>query len=87
MADGLSGRGRNWADAAQRCEAGSDRNLSGLSPAVRGSWAAHMWPIEIARDEVRRQLIGDGGDHQIEIRDLNKKFEVTAGQGLEYPMR
>jgi hypothetical protein len=46
-----------------------------------------MWPIEIARDEVRRQLIGDGGDHQIEIRDLNKKFEVTAGQGLECPMR
>ena len=25
----------------------SDRNLSGLSPAVRRSWAAPTWPIEL----------------------------------------
>ncbi len=42
-----------------------------------------MWPIETAGDEVRGQLINDVADHPIEIRDLNKKFEVAAAQELE----
>ena len=83
MADGLSGRRRNWADAAQRCEAGfrpqSFRVVAGRKEKLGGSDVADR----IARDEVRRQLIDDGGDHHIEIRDLIMQFEVTAGQGLE----
>src|ERR1700749_4231524 len=37
----------------------------------------------IAGDEVRRQLIDDGGDPRIEIRDLVMQFEVTASKGFE----
>ena len=37
----------------------------------------------IAGNEVRRQLVDDGGDHRIEICDLIMQFEVTAGQRLE----
>ncbi len=60
----------------------SDRNLSGLSPAVRGA-ARFDLANRIAGDELLRRLIDDGGDHRIEIRDLIMQFEVTAGQGLE----
>ena len=31
----------------------------------------------------RRQLVDDGGDHHIGIRDLIMQFEVTAGERLE----
>ena len=83
MADGLSGRGRNWADAAQRCEAGfrpqSFRVVAGRKEKLGSSDVADR----IAGDEVRRQLIDDGGDYRIEICDLIMQFEVTAGQGLE----
>jgi hypothetical protein len=83
MADGLSRGGRNWADAAQRCEAGlrpqSFRVVAGRKEKLGGSDV----PDRIAGDEVRRQLIDDGGDHHIEIRDLIMQFEVTAGQGLK----
>jgi hypothetical protein len=37
----------------------------------------------IACDEVRRQLIDDGGDHRIEIRDLVMQFEVSTSEGFE----
>ena len=37
----------------------------------------------IARDQVRRELVDDGDDHCVEIRDLIMQFEVTAGEGLE----
>ena len=61
----------------------SDRSLSGLSPAVRRSWAAPMWPIELRGDKVRRQLIDDGGDHHIEIRNLVVQLKVTSGEQFE----
>jgi hypothetical protein len=48
----------------------SERNLSGLSPAVRRSW-------------VRGQFVDDGCDHRVQVRDLVMQFEVTAGEGFE----
>ena len=35
----------------------------------------------IAGDEVRRQLVDDGCDHHIQVRDLVMQFEVTAAEG------
>ena len=32
---------------------------------------------------VRRQLIDDGGDHRIEIRDLVMQFEVSTSEGFD----
>ena len=55
------------------------RVVAGRKEKLGGSDAADR----IAGDEVRGQLIDDGGDHHIEIRDLIMQFEVTAGQGLE----
>ena len=37
----------------------------------------------IACDEVGRQLVDDGDNHRVEIRDLIMQFEVSAGQGFE----
>ena len=49
----------------------SDRNLSGLSPAVRRSWAAPMWPIELrvtsrarSDDASPANHAGRGTDHR-----------------------
>ena len=82
MADGLSQRGRTGLTPHNDAKLASDRNLSGLSPAVRRSWAASIGR-SIAADELHRRLIDDGGDYRIEYRDLIMQFEVTAGQGLE----
>jgi hypothetical protein len=57
----------------------SFRVVAGRKEKLGGSDVADR----IAGDEVRRQLIDDGGDDHIEIRDLIMQFEVTAGQGLE----
>ena len=38
----------------------SDRNLSGLSPAVRRSWVTLMRPIELLATRFGYQLIDDG---------------------------
>ena len=60
----------------------SERNLSGLSPAVRRSWAAPVWPIELRATKVRGQFVDDGGDHRVEICDLVMQLEVTAGEEI-----
>ena len=60
----------------------SDCNLSGLSPAVRRSWAAPMWPIELratrfgVSSSTRRRSLP-------QVRDLVMQFEVTASKGFE----
>jgi hypothetical protein len=33
--------------------------------------------------EVGGELIDDGADHRVEVRDLVMQFEVSAGEGLE----
>src|SRR5271166_6542793 len=82
MPDGLSRRRGNRTDPAQRCEAGfrpeSFRIVAGRKEKLCGSGVADR----IAGDEVRRQLIDDGGDHRVEIRDLVMQLEVTAGRDL-----
>ena len=65
----------------------SDRSLSGLSPAVRRSWAAPMWPIELRATRLLAHPIDDGGDHHIEIRNLVVQFKVTASERFEARMR
>jgi hypothetical protein len=52
----------------------SDRNRSGLSPAVSSNCAAPIWPI---------QLRATRFDHRIEIGNLIVQFEVPAGQRFE----
>jgi hypothetical protein len=37
----------------------------------------------IAGNEVRRQLVDNGCDHRVQVRDLVMQFEVAAGQRLE----
>ena len=46
---------------------------------MRGAGVAYR----IACDEIRRQLVNDGGDHRVEIRDLIMQLEVSAGEGFE----
>ena len=60
-----------------------DRNLSGLSQAVRRSWAAPTMPDRIAGDEVRRPLVDDGGDHRVAIPKLVVQLEVASSEGFE----
>src|SRR6201987_1405432 len=83
MPDGLSRRCGSRTDPAQRCEAGfrpqSFRIVAGRKEKLCGSGVADR----IAGDEVRRQLIDDGGDHRVEIRDVVMQFEATAGKGSE----
>lgn len=60
----------------------SDRNLrivAGRKEELRGSDMADR----IASDEIRRQLIDNGFDHHIQVRDLVMQFEVAASKGLE----
>jgi hypothetical protein len=66
-------------DAKLASRAQSFRIVAGCKEELRSSDVADR----IAGDEVRRQLIDDGDDHYIEIRDLVMQFQVTASQGLE----
>src|SRR6516225_10306483 len=83
MPDRLSRGRRNGADAAQRCEAGlrpqSFRIVASRKEELRSSDMADR----IAGDEVWRQLVDNGGDHYIQVRDLVMQFEVTASKGFE----
>ena len=38
---------------------------------------------QIAGYKVQRQLVDNGGDHYIQVRDLVMQFEVTASKGFE----
>jgi hypothetical protein len=60
----------------------SDRNRSGLSPALRRSWAAPMWRSNCGR-RGSAPFVDERGDHHIKVRDLIVQFEVTAGERLE----
>jgi hypothetical protein len=40
-------------------------------------------PDRVAGDEVRRQLVDDGGDHRVEIPKLVVQLEVASGEGFE----
>src|SRR4029077_3243598 len=61
----------------------SDRNLSGLSPAVRRELRSSDMADRIAGDEVGRQLVDNGRDHHIQVRDLVMQLEVAASKGFE----
>ena len=60
----------------------SDRNRSGLPPAVRRSCAAPIRRSNYGRRD-SAQLADDGGDHCIQVGDLIVQFEVAASQRLE----
>src|ERR1700722_20258290 len=83
MPDGLSRRRRNWADAAQRREAGLRPQSFGTVAGGKEELRSSDMADRIASDEVRRQLVDNGRDHRIQVRDLVMQFEVSASKGFE----
>src|SRR5271166_1670026 len=83
MPDGLSRGRRNGADAAQRREAGLRPQSFGIVAGRKDELRSSDMADRIAGDEVRRQLVDDGCDHHIQVRDLVMQFEETASKGFE----
>src|SRR6202021_1303755 len=83
MPDGLSRGRRNGADAAQRREAGLRPQSFGIVAGRKEKLGGSDVADRIAGHKVRRQLVDNGGDHYIQVRDLVMQFEVTASKGFE----
>src|ERR1700683_2235802 len=87
MPDGLSRGRRNGADAAQRREAGLRPQSFGIVAGRKEKLGGSDVADRIAGHKVRRQLVDNGGDHYIQVRDLVMQFEVTASKGFEAESR
>jgi hypothetical protein len=78
MPDGLSRQRRDRTDAAQRCEAGLRPQSFGIAAGPKEKLCSSNMADRIAGDEAWRQLVDEGDDHRIQVRDLVMQFEVTA---------
>ena len=82
--DGLSRGRRNGADATDDAKLASERDafrfVAGRKEKLGGSDVGRS---NCGATRFGCQLVDNGGDHYIQVRDLVMQFEVTASKGFE----
>src|SRR5919112_2370409 len=81
MTSGFPRRGGHGADPAQRREAGFRAQPLRIVPGCEGQLCGADMSDGVARHQVGRQLIDNGGDHCIQVGNFVVQLEIAAGPG------